>query len=91
MIFIAQIIINNVPDTNSPSSFGQTLPLVMLIVPITDVWNDNYPLLKAKWLKYRAARKSPGDIPLASYVSHPSHASQAEFRPSRSGYFPIDS
>jgi hypothetical protein len=60
----------------------------MLIVPITDVWNDNSPLLKAKWLKYRAARKSPGDIPLASYVSHSSHTSES--RPSRSGYLSLD-
>ena len=61
----------------------------MLIVPITDVWNDNYPLLKAKWLKYRAARRSRCDIPLAAYVPHSSHGSES--RASLSGYFPIDS
>ena len=57
----------------------------MLIVPITDVWNDNSPLLHAKLLKYRAAQKSPGLIPLASYPSRSSHAS----RPSTSKYFSV--
>ena len=64
----------------------------MLIVPITDVWNDNYPLLKAYWFKYRVARKNSGDIPLASYASHhSSYTSGSESRSSRSKYFPIDS
>jgi len=85
----ATIDINNVADTNSLSSFGQTLPLVMLIVPITDVWNDNYPLLKAKLLKSRVAHThgSPDHIPLASRVSLSSHGS----RPSRSKYYSVDS
>ena len=61
----------------------------MLIVPVADVWNDNYPLLEAKLHKSCAARKSPGDTPLASHVSHSSHASES--RPSRSGYFSLDS
>ena len=61
----------------------------MLIVPIADVWNDNYPLIKAEWLKDCIARKNPGDVALASYVSHPSHPS--EFRPLCSGYFSFDS
>jgi hypothetical protein len=61
----------------------------MLIVPITDVWNDNYPLLQAWLLKHRVARRSPGDIPLASYVAHSSDASEP--RPSRSGYHSLDS
>jgi len=69
------------------SSFGQTLPVLMLIGPVTDVWNDNYPLLKAALIKLRVAHKSPDHIPLASRVSHPSRAS----RPSRSGYFSVDS
>ena len=87
-IDIAQININNVPDTNSPSSFGQTLPLVMLIVPITDVWNDNYPLLEAKLLKHRVAHRNSDHIPLvASRVSHSSHGS----RSSRSKYLSVDS
>lgn len=63
----------------------------MLIVPVADVWNDNYPLLEAKLHKFRAARQSPGDIPLASYVFHSSYAPAPESRPSRSGYFSLDS
>ena len=31
----------------------------MLIVSITDVWNDNHALLKAKRLKYRVAGNVP--------------------------------
>ena len=77
----------------------------MLIVPIADVWNDNYPLLKGMWLtsRHRVARTTSGDssIPLASYparhsyVSHSSHASGAESespsRLSRSGYYSLNS
>jgi hypothetical protein len=59
----------------------------MLIVPVVDVWNDNYPLLKAKLVKLRVAHKSPDHIPIASRVSHSSRAS----RPSRSGYLSVDS
>ena len=47
------------PDTNSSTSFGQTLRLLLLIVSITDVWNDNHALLKAKRLKYRVAGNVP--------------------------------
>ena len=75
----------------------------MLIVPVADVWNDNYPLLKGRFLRYRVARTTSGDssIPLASYparhsyVSHSSHASGAESespsRLSRSGYYSLNS
>ena len=59
----------------------------MLIVLIADVWNGNYPLLKAKWFKYRVARKFSGDIPLAPYIAYSSHASGSEPHPSRSKYF----
>ena len=61
----------------------------MLIVPIADVWNDNFPLLKAKLLKRYVAHNSPGDIPLASHVSHSSPASES--RPSRYKYLSLDS
>jgi len=85
--------INNVPDTNSPTSLGQNLSLGMLIVAITDVWNDNYPLLKAWRFRNRAARKNSSasdTIPLASYSSRSSYASESLKRPSRSRYFPVD-
>ena len=61
----------------------------MLIVPITDVWNNNYPLLQAKLLKYRVAHKSSGDTPLQSYASYSSHTSDS--RPLRSKYLSVDS
>lgn len=76
----------------APTSFGQTLPLVMLIVPITDVWNDNYPLLEAKLRQYRLDRKKnkrPSLIPLASHGSYSSHGSGS--RLSRSKYSSLDS
>ncbi|KDR73041.1 hypothetical protein GALMADRAFT_142734 [Galerina marginata CBS 339.88] len=47
--------VNNVPD-NTLWSFGQVLPIVMLIGPVFDIWDDNFPLLKAAWLKRRGAR-----------------------------------
>jgi len=45
--------VNNVPENAPAWSFGQTLPIVMLIPPICDIWDDNYPLFKASRLRAR--------------------------------------
>ena len=86
--YVSQISANKVPD-NTAWSFGQTLPIIMLIGPICDVWDDNYPLVKAAWLKRRAARNSrhPQGPSRGSYASHSSHGSYAK----RSGpYFAVE-
>ncbi|KAF8805209.1 hypothetical protein BYT27DRAFT_7213165 [Phlegmacium glaucopus] len=49
------ISVNKVPEDAPAWSFGQTLPIVMLFGPLCEVWDDNFPLIKAAWLKRRGA------------------------------------
>jgi hypothetical protein len=61
--------VNNVPEDAPAWSFGQTLPIIMLIPPFCDIWDDNYPLIKARRL--RRASGAYRNIEVQDPISHP--------------------